>query len=52
MSSALMPAARPPLPRPPALLATLALAVLDRIAPHAPTRLFRAVHARVKAFAA
>src|SRR5262245_9615225 len=51
IGSALMPAPRP-LPRRQPLLATLALAMLDRVAPHAPSRLFRAVHARVKALAA
>lgn len=47
---ALTPTPAPPTPR--RMLATLALTVLDRIAPHAPRRLFRAVHARVKALAA
>jgi hypothetical protein len=30
----------------------LAVAALDRLAPHAPRRLLRAVHAGIKAFAA
>lgn len=48
---ALAPAPKQALPRRQPVLATIALAMLDRIAPHAPQRLFRAVHARVKAFA-
>jgi hypothetical protein len=41
-----------PAPRRSRWLATLAVAALDRLAPHAPRRLLRAVHAGVKAFAA
>jgi hypothetical protein len=33
-------------------LAAIAFAVLDRIAPHAPKRLLRGVHARIRALAA
>jgi hypothetical protein len=49
---ALTRAPQPAAPRRPRWLASLALAALDRVAPHAPTRLFRAVHARVRALAA
>jgi hypothetical protein len=41
-----------PAPRRSRWLATLAVAALDRLAPHAPKRLLRAVHAGVRAFAA
>jgi len=56
--TALAPAPPRTPPRRRHLLTTLAFAVLDRIAPHAPgspgapNRLLRAVHARVKALAA
>jgi hypothetical protein len=50
--NALAPAASPVPPKPQPLLATLAFAVLERIAPHTPKRLFRAVHARIKVLAA
>jgi hypothetical protein len=50
--NALAPAAAPVPPKPQRLLATLAFAVLERIAPHTPRRLFRAVQARIKVLAA
>lgn len=49
---ALTPAPQLPAPRRSRWLAVLAVAALDRLAPHAPKRLLRAVHAGVKAFAA
>jgi hypothetical protein len=48
---ALAPVPQPPAPRRSRWLAALAVAALDRLAPHAPKRLLRAVHA-VKALAA
>src|ERR1043165_2231412 len=39
-------------PRRPRWLATLAVAALDRLSPHAPERLVRAARAAVRAFAA
>ncbi|TMQ09192.1 MAG: hypothetical protein E6J90_38530 [Deltaproteobacteria bacterium] len=50
LGNALMPHPRPPSRRAPWL--ALAFAVVDRVRPHAPMRLLRAVHAGVKAFAA
>jgi hypothetical protein len=50
--NALAPAAPPVPPKPQPLFATLAFAVLERIAPHTPNRLLRAVHARIKVLAA
>jgi hypothetical protein len=49
---ALAPAPQPAAPRRSRWLASLAVAALDRLAPHAPKRLLRAVHAGVKALAA
>ena len=50
--NALAPAAPAVPPKPHPLLATLAIAVLEGIAPHTPRRLFRAIHARIKVLAA
>jgi hypothetical protein len=51
MSTQLVPAPPPARPRRSHWLAALAVSAIDRIAPHAPKRLLRAVHA-VKALAA
>src|SRR5262245_57666714 len=49
---ALTPVPQAAVSRQPRWLAVLAVAALDRLAPHAPRRLLRAVHAGIKAFAA
>jgi hypothetical protein len=52
LRGALTRASQPAGPRRSPWLAALAVAALDRLAPHAPKRLLRAIHAGVRAFAA